>query len=55
MVQRWWATRGVPLDVVIGVRHPDRTDGPLGHAWVERWDEDWSDRYAEIRRVPAPD
>lgn len=55
VVQRWWASRGVPLDVIVGVRHPDRSDGPLAHAWVDRWDEDWSDRYAEIRRVSAPE
>jgi hypothetical protein len=54
VVQRWWASTGVALDVIVGVRHPHRHDGPLGHAWVEHWDRDFSDQFNEIRRVEAP-
>lgn len=56
VVQRWWASRGIALDVIVGVRHPSAAGrGPLAHAWVERWDDDWSPTFAEIRRIPAPE
>ncbi len=58
IVQRWWASRGVALDVIVGVRLPSASnddDEPTAHAWVEHWDADCSDRYAEIRRVHAPE
>lgn len=54
VIQRWWASKGVALDVVVGVRHPRLTDGALAHAWVDRYDVDCSDRYPEIRRATAP-
>lgn len=54
VIQRWWSSNDIALDVIIGVRHPTRHDGAPGHAWVEYYDEDCSDRFAEIRRVPAP-
>jgi len=54
VVQRWWATNGVALDVIVGIRHPDRTDGDMAHAWVEHYDADCSEQYGEIRRVTAP-
>lgn len=55
VVQRWWASRGIALEVIVGVRHPDAIgSGPLAHAWVDRWDDDWSPTFAEIRRIPAP-
>lgn len=55
ILQRWWATRGVGLDVVIGVRNPNRHRGPMAHAWVDWFDRDWTHRFAEIRRIPPPD
>lgn len=58
IVQRWWASKGVALEVLVGVRLPGAaaSDGEAtAHAWVEHWDPDWSDRYAVIRRVPAPE
>ena len=55
VIQRWWASNDVALDVIVGVRHPTRHDGAPGHAWVEFFDEDCSDRFAEIRRVSAPE
>lgn len=54
VVQRWWASAGIALDVIVGVRHPRLTDGPTAHAWVEHYDDDCSDRFGEIRRVAAP-
>lgn len=55
VIQRWWASNDVALDVIVGVRHPTRHEGAPAHAWVEYYDEDWSDRFAEIRRVAAPE
>lgn len=55
ILQRWWATRGVGLEVVIGVRNPNRHRGPMAHAWVDRFDRDWTHRFAEIRRIAPPD
>lgn len=58
IVQRWWASKGVALDVLVGVRLPGAAGGDgdaTAHAWVDRWDADCSDRYAVIRRVSAPD
>ena len=54
VIQRWWASNDVALDVIVGVRHPTRHDGAPAHAWVEHFDADCSDRFAEIRRVAAP-
>ncbi|MBJ7472986.1 MAG: lasso peptide biosynthesis protein [Solirubrobacteraceae bacterium] len=54
VIQRWYASSGIALDVIVGVRHPDLKDGPTAHAWVEHFDADCSDRFAEIRRVQAP-
>jgi hypothetical protein len=58
VVQRWYASRGIALDVIVGVRLPSAANAdtaPTAHAWVEHWDADCSDRFAEIRRVRAPD
>lgn len=58
IVQRWWASKGVALEVLVGVRLPgiaNDDDEATAHAWVEHWDADCSDRYAVIRRVPAPE
>lgn len=55
VIQRWWASNGIALDVIVGVRHPSLTDGPTAHAWVDHFDADCSDRFAEIRRVAAPE
>lgn len=58
IVQRWYASEGIALDVIVGVRLPSATnddDAPTAHAWVEHWDHDCSDRFAEIRRVHAPE
>lgn len=57
-MQRWWASKGVALDVIVGVRLPSAANGqhePTAHAWLEQWDADCSDQFAEIRRVRAPE
>lgn len=54
VVQGWYASRGLPMDVVIGVRSPTATTGDMAHAWVEGWDDDTAGDYVEIRRVAAP-
>ncbi len=55
ILQRWWASRGKALDVIVGVRNPAASGrGPMGHAWVEHYDRDCSDVFREIRRVPPP-
>lgn len=53
VLQSWIAANGVGLDVIVGVRRADIEEGDLAHAWIDQFDEDCSDRYAEIRRVPA--
>lgn len=58
LIQRWYASHGIALDVIVGVRLPSASNDdrePTAHAWVEHWDADCSDRFAEIRRVHAPD
>jgi len=65
VVQRWYASKGVALDVIIGVRRPEAAavagasgsgdDGATAHAWVEHWDRDYSATFSEIRRVAAPE
>lgn len=51
VIQAWFAARGVGLDVIVGVKRSLSDPGDTAHAWVDRFDDDCSTTYAEIRRV----
>ena len=52
VLQQWLADHDEPVDLIIGVTPPSQ--GFRAHAWLDRPNEEGTEGYTELHRLPPP-